>query len=89
MIERMPSLDNVHPAPAACWHPVGRSDDEAEGQVTGARLLGEDWAVASVDWRLFALADRCPHRGSPLSADRITLETRRVLADLVHAAADR
>jgi vanillate O-demethylase monooxygenase subunit len=31
-------------------------------------LLGERWAIARVDGRIVALADRCPHRYSPLSA---------------------
>jgi phenylpropionate dioxygenase-like ring-hydroxylating dioxygenase large terminal subunit len=61
-------LDNEHPALRACWHPVCRSTDIADGAVVGVRLLGEHWALARIDGRVVALADRCPHRGSPLSA---------------------
>ncbi len=61
-------LNNVHPALAACWHPVCRSGDVADGAIIGVQLLGEDWAVARIDGRVVAVADRCPHRGSPLSA---------------------
>lgn len=63
-----PELDNVHPALAACWHPVCRSTDVADGAIVRIRLLGQDWAVARIDGHVVALADRCPHRGSPLSA---------------------
>ena len=52
----------------ACCHPVCRSADVAEGAIVRIRLLGEDWAVARIDGEVVALADRCPHRGSPLSA---------------------
>jgi phenylpropionate dioxygenase-like ring-hydroxylating dioxygenase large terminal subunit len=61
-------LDNVHPALANCFHPVCRSSDVAEGQVVRTRLLGDDWAVARIDGAVVAVVDRCPHRGSPLSA---------------------
>jgi phenylpropionate dioxygenase-like ring-hydroxylating dioxygenase large terminal subunit len=61
-------LDNVHPALRGCFHPVCRSSDVEEGEVTRVRLLGEDWAVARIDGEVVAVADRCPHRGSPLSA---------------------
>jgi vanillate O-demethylase monooxygenase subunit len=41
----------------------------APGTITQVRLLGEEWAIARLDdGRVIALADRCPHRGSPLSA---------------------
>ena len=63
-----PEIDNVHPALAACLHPVCRSTDVGEGAIVRVRLLGNDWAVARIDGRVVALTDRCPHRGSPLSA---------------------
>src|SRR5688500_19202270 len=62
------TMDNVHPALAACFHPVCRSDDVADGEIVRTRLLGTDWAVARIDGKVVALADACPHRGSPLSA---------------------
>ncbi len=64
-----PELDNVHPALAACWHPVCRSTDVAEGAVVRIRLLGEDWAVARIDG-----ARRRPRR--PLPAPRLAAERR-------------
>jgi phenylpropionate dioxygenase-like ring-hydroxylating dioxygenase large terminal subunit len=65
-------LDNVHPALAACFHPVCHSSEVADGEIVRVRLLGEDWAVARIDGRAVAVADRCPHRGSPLSAGCVT-----------------
>jgi phenylpropionate dioxygenase-like ring-hydroxylating dioxygenase large terminal subunit len=61
-------LDNVHPALRACWHPVCRSDDVADGAIVPVRLLGEDWAVLRVGAELTSFVDRCPHRMAPLSA---------------------
>jgi phenylpropionate dioxygenase-like ring-hydroxylating dioxygenase large terminal subunit len=65
------SIDNVHPALRACYHPVCRSTDVHDGQVLGVRLLGEDWALARLDGRVVALQDRCAHRGMPLSAGTV------------------
>ena len=64
----MTTIDNEHSALAAFFHPVCRSTDIAEGEVISVRLLGQDWAVARLDGAVTALVDRCPHRGSPLSA---------------------
>lgn len=64
-------IDNVHPALRSCYHPVWRSTDLLDGQVLGVRLLGEHWALASVDGRPIALIDRCAHRGMPLSAGAV------------------
>jgi vanillate O-demethylase monooxygenase subunit len=61
-------FDNQHPALRRAYHPVCRSTEVPEGAVIRVRLLGEDWAVARIDGRLAALVDRCPHRGTPLSA---------------------
>ncbi|MBI5087709.1 MAG: aromatic ring-hydroxylating dioxygenase subunit alpha [Actinobacteria bacterium] len=64
-------LDNVHPALRSCWHPVCRTSEVPDGSVLAVRLLGEAWAVARLDGRLTAFADRCPHRMAPFSAGRI------------------
>ncbi|MEO5899851.1 MAG: aromatic ring-hydroxylating dioxygenase subunit alpha [Ilumatobacteraceae bacterium] len=62
-------FDNTHPALRRCFHPVCRSADVAEGSIIAVRLLDEDWAIARrADGGLMAMADRCPHRWSPLSA---------------------
>jgi len=65
------SIDNQHPALRHAFHPVCRAADVADGGITKVRLLGEDWAVARIDGRLTALADRCPHREAPLSAGAV------------------
>jgi vanillate O-demethylase monooxygenase subunit len=65
------SIDNVHPALRACYHPVCRSADLLEGSVIAARLLGVDWAIARVGGRPVALVDRCAHRFAPLSAGSV------------------
>lgn len=62
------AFDNLTPALAAAHHPVCRSTDVADGALTKVTLLGEDWVVARIDGVVTALTDRCPHRGSPLSA---------------------
>jgi vanillate O-demethylase monooxygenase subunit len=58
----------LDPALQRCFHPVCRSEDVREGDVHRVRLCGEDWAIARTANGLIALADACPHRGSPLSA---------------------
>jgi len=71
-VETSPTtLDNLTPALAAAHHPVCRSGDVPEGGLTKVTLLGEDWVVARIEGELTALVDRCPHRGSPLSAGTV------------------
>ena len=65
------SIDNVHPALRACYHPVCRSADLLESSVVSARLLGVDWAIARIDGMPVALVDRCAHRSAPLSAGSV------------------
>ena len=64
-----PELDNVHPALAACWHPVCRSADVAEGAIVAdpaaGRRLGD---------RPHRRRDRRPRR--PLPAPRLAAERR-------------
>jgi phenylpropionate dioxygenase-like ring-hydroxylating dioxygenase large terminal subunit len=64
-------IDNAHPALRRSFHPVCRSSDVADDTLTRVTLLGEDWAVARIGGRIVALADRCPHRFTPLSGGRI------------------
>lgn len=68
-------LDNTHPALRRAFHPVCRSTDVADGEITRVRLLGEDWAVARIGGEVTAMIDRCPHRFSPLSAGCIVGDT--------------
>jgi phenylpropionate dioxygenase-like ring-hydroxylating dioxygenase large terminal subunit len=59
-------LTNVDPALRRCWHPVARPA-EVTGQPRRFLLLGEPWVLYRADGRIVAFADRCPHRGTPLS----------------------
>jgi len=65
------TIHNEHPALRAAYHPVARSADLVDGGVVPVRLLGTDWALARIDGRPVAFADRCPHRGARLTAGRI------------------
>ena len=55
-------------SPDKCWIPIGRVDDIPR---QGARVVAtEAGAIAifrTVDDEIFALRDRCPHKGGPLS----------------------
>jgi vanillate O-demethylase monooxygenase subunit len=64
-------IDNVHPALRRSFHPVCRSSDVPEDGVVRVVLLGEPWAVARIGGRVVAMADRCPHRFTPLSAGKV------------------
>ena len=48
------------------WHPVARSDSVDE-QPVGILLLGEPLVVFRSEGNAAVAADKCPHRGSPLS----------------------
>lgn len=65
------TIDNLDPALRGFFHPVCRSADVGENEVTGVTLLGEHWAVARIDGVVSAQLDQCPHRGTPLSAGRV------------------
>lgn len=50
------------------WHPVVPSDFVAPGAMRKVTALGEQWLLfRRSDGALSMLADRCPHRGAPLS----------------------
>ncbi len=62
------------PAPQAAaliyddWYPAIRSDRLRRGQIATAMLLGIPLLLGrTVDDKLFAMRDSCPHRGIPLS----------------------
>jgi vanillate O-demethylase monooxygenase subunit len=59
-------IDNETAALAHAWHAVALSDELDEVPLA-VELLGERWALARLDGRLVAFADRCPHRLAPLS----------------------
>jgi len=62
-------LSNVDPVLRRCWHPVARPA-EVTDQPRRVLLLGEPWVLYRAEGRLVAFADRCPHRGTPLSIGR-------------------
>jgi len=60
------ALTNTDPALRRCWHPVARPGEVSE-RPHGVMLLGQPWVLVRLDGELRAFADRCPHRGCPLS----------------------
>jgi nitrite reductase/ring-hydroxylating ferredoxin subunit len=52
------------------WYPVTWSS-EVRAQPIGVRLLGERVVLCRDRGRVYALHDRCPHRGVPLSLGRL------------------
>jgi carbazole 1,9a-dioxygenase len=50
------------------WYPALFSSELAEGQARGVELLGERVFLKRVEGRVYALEDRCAHRGVPFSA---------------------
>ena len=50
------------------WYPVSFSGAIAEGGVRSLEILGEPILFKRIDGRIHAIADRCAHRGVPLSA---------------------
>ncbi len=67
-------IDNETAALASAWHAVATSDEVAERPIS-VELLGERWALARLNGRLVAFADRCPHRLAPLSIGTVCGET--------------
>src|SRR5688500_6015564 len=45
------------------WYPALFSHEIAEGEVKGQVILGERIAFKRVDGRVYAIEDRCAHRG--------------------------
>lgn len=52
------------------WHPVTYAEEVVD-EPFKVTLLDEDIALARIDGKLVALADRCAHRGAALSAGKI------------------
>jgi phenylpropionate dioxygenase-like ring-hydroxylating dioxygenase large terminal subunit len=67
------TLSNIDPALRKCWHPIARPAEVTE-QPRQFLLLGEPWVLYRAGGRIVAFADRCPHRGTPLSLGRCTAE---------------
>lgn len=49
------------------WHPVARASDVGLRRPIRARLLGQDLVIFRDGTKCAVFADRCPHRGVPLS----------------------
>jgi carbazole 1,9a-dioxygenase len=49
------------------WYPVGFSEDFKEGGPVKNKLLGLDILLNRIDGKVYAIRDRCVHRGVPLS----------------------
>lgn len=53
------------------WHPIARSDSIPDGEVVGARLLGEDLVIWRAGEAVKVWQDLCIHRGARLSLGEI------------------
>jgi len=49
------------------WYPVRFSNELTEGQLQVVEILGERLLVKRIDGKVYAMRDRCLHRGVPLS----------------------
>lgn len=47
---------------------VAETDSLPPGHARTVEVRGQRFALANVNGRFFAVADRCPHRGGPLGA---------------------
>jgi vanillate O-demethylase monooxygenase subunit len=63
-------VDNESPWLRPFWHPVALSTEVGAAPIR-VLLLGEPYAVARLDGVVAAFPDRCPHRGTRLSAGRV------------------
>lgn len=53
-------------------HVLARVEDFTDREVRRIEAGGKPLCVAQVDGRFYALIDRCPHGGAPLSGGRLT-----------------
>jgi vanillate O-demethylase monooxygenase subunit len=67
----MARIDNCCPALRPWWHPMALAS-EVGVEPLRVLLLGEAWVLVRLDGRLAAFVDRCPHRGTRLSAGTAT-----------------
>ena len=49
------------------WYPALMSSEVEEGQPQKAKMLGENIIVNRIDGKVYAMRDRCAHRGVPFS----------------------
>jgi vanillate O-demethylase monooxygenase subunit len=67
----LPPLTNASEVWRHCWLPAAMAEEVAGPSPLQVWVAGEPWALARMDGRLVAFADRCPHRLAPLSAGRV------------------
>ncbi|WP_298197298.1 Rieske 2Fe-2S domain-containing protein [Novosphingobium sp.] len=65
------------------WYPVKFSNEIAEGEVVKAKLMGEEILLKRVDGKIFAIRDRCLHRGVKLS-EKVECYTRSTITCWYH-----
>ena len=61
------------------WYPALFSAELAEGEVEGVRLLGEAVLLKRINGVVYAVADRCLHRGVAFSVRPVTSAISRAL----------
>jgi phenylpropionate dioxygenase-like ring-hydroxylating dioxygenase large terminal subunit len=67
---RFPGYDGAVRGIAGYWHPVMRSRSLREGKPKSLKLFGDQVMFLRERGTVYALEDRCPHRGIPLSLGR-------------------
>jgi vanillate O-demethylase monooxygenase subunit len=67
---RTPPVHNEDLRLRRAWH-VAATSEEVDGVPRRVWLVGEPWCVVRIDGRVAAFADRCAHRGTPLSAGHV------------------
>ena len=65
------------------WYPVMFSREIAEDEVKTAKLMGEDILLKRIDGQVFAIRDRCIHRGVKFS-DKVECFTRTTVTCWYH-----
>lgn len=69
-VTRFPRYDSAVRGIPGYWHPVMQSGALREGKPKSLKLFGEQIMFLRERGAVYALRDRCPHRGIPLSLGR-------------------
>jgi phenylpropionate dioxygenase-like ring-hydroxylating dioxygenase large terminal subunit len=67
---RFPQYDRAVRGIANYWYPVMKSSDLRERKPKGLKLFGQPIMFFRENGTVYALGDRCPHRGVPISLGR-------------------
>ena len=65
------------------WYPIRFSRDVAENEVVTAKILGENILLKRIDGKVYAMKDRCIHRGVRLS-EKVECYTRNTITCWYH-----